>query len=224
VHPVIRLASFTLLLLGLATTNHQILLIITLPWLLWLWQRYRTRVSILPLLKRLRWLWLSLLILHLWFSSPEFSWIPAPPTVLQAGERMLALIMMVLAAQLLVATTPPPLLIATLQWWFTPLLKLGVPTERLAVRLALVLDTVQAVQQLYTETEARVPVTSSSTSRLTRISGRVADLFAKVLEYADKAPLQNLEIPELRSPPLWQWGYPILMLVIIFYGEDLITF
>lgn len=223
-HPVIRLASFTLLLLGLATTNQQILLIITLPWLLWLWQRYSTKVSILPLLKRLRWLWLSLLILHLWFSSPEFSWIPAPPTILQAGERVLALIVMVLAAQLLVATTPPPSLIATLQWWFTPLLKLGIPTERLAVRLALVLDTVQAVQQLYTEAEARVAVTSSSTARLTRISGRVADLFARVLEYADKAPLQNLEIPELCSPPLWQWGYPILMLVIILYGEDLTTF
>lgn len=223
-HSVIRLACFILLLLGLATTNHQALLVFTLPWLLWLWQRYSTKVSILPLLKRLRWLWLSLLILHLWFSSSEFFWIPAPQTILLAGERVLALIMMILAAQLLVVTTSPPLLIATLQWWFTPLLKLGVPIERLAVRLALVLDTVQAVQQLYIEIEAVSSVTASSASRLTRISERVAGLFAKVLEYADKAPLQNLEIPDLLSPPLWQWGYPMLMLVIIFYGEDLIIF
>ncbi len=205
-HSVIRLACFFLLVAGLAATN-KMMFIVVLPLLILL---FRTNcASALPLLKRLRWLFLSLFVLNLWLSSPTLFWLPG---LLLAFTRVAVLIIIVLAAHLLISITPTQEIIAALQWWFKPLNKIGFSTERLAVRLALVLDTVAAVQNIYTET----PTTTKKAIK--KISERVAGLFTQVLIHAETTPLRLLEIPKLKSPPLWQWGYPLLILLLILIG------
>ncbi|WP_349646342.1 hypothetical protein [Candidatus Parabeggiatoa sp. HSG14] len=185
------------------------ILIAGLPLLL-LFKVYCPFSSVLPLLKRLRWLFLSLFILNLWFHSPTFTWLPSIDGLLLALERVVALVIIVLIAHLLISTTSTQKIIAALLWWLIPLNKIGFSTERLAVRLALVLDTVQSVQNLYTE----IPSTATK-NPIKKISERVAGLFLKVLIHAETTPLRTLEIPKLQSPPLWQWGYPLFMLGLI---------
>jgi hypothetical protein len=121
--------------------------------------------------------------------------------------------MIVLAAHLLVATTTTQNIVAALLWWFTPFKKIGFATEILAVRIALVLDTVQIVQNTYAETSP-----TKTQNPLNQISERVASLFTQVLTHAAQVPLQTLEIPKLQSPPLWQWIYPLFFLILIFIG------
>jgi len=188
----------------------QTFLIVVVPLFLLLFKAYCTFSSVLPLLKRLRWLFLSLLVLNIWFHSPAFTWLPDTAGLLLALERIGALIIIVLAAHLLLSTTPTPAIIAALQWWFIPLNKIGFSSERLAVRLALILDTVQTVQNLYTDT----PFTPTK-NPIKKISERVAGLFAQVLKHAETTPLRTLEIPKFQSPPLWQWCYPLLIVVLI---------
>ncbi len=182
--------------------------IVVLPLLILLFKIHASVV--LPLLKRLRWLFLSLFILNLWFHSPELTWLPTMAGLLLALERVAVLIIIVLAAHLLITTTKTQDIIAALQWWLRPLNKIGFSTERLAVRLALVLDTVTAVQKLYTNTPT---ITTKNPIKI--ISARVAGLFTQVLTHAETTPLATLEIPKLNSPPLWQWGYPLLILLLI---------
>jgi hypothetical protein len=184
------------------------MLIVGLPLFL-LFKAYCPFSSALPLLKRLRWLFLSLFVLNLWFHSPTFTWLPNIDGLLLASERVVTLIIIVLAAHLLISTTSTQKIIAALQWWFIPLNKIGFSTERLAVRLALVLDTVQSVQTLYTET----PLTTKNPIK--QISEKVAELFLKVLVQAETTPLRILEIPKIQSPPLWQWSYPLFMFIVI---------
>jgi hypothetical protein len=208
-HPVIRIACFILLIIGLTNSN-AIVWLLSLP-LLWL--LYRTDnlfVATLPTLKRLRWLFLSIFILHLWFSAPEFTWFPSWQGWLQALERVGALIFIVLAAQLLLRTTNRSEIVAALQWWFKPLSRLGLATERLAIRLALVLETVETVQTLYA-TQPAVPQGSRYSVRI--ISQRAAELFNQVARHAEQAPLQVFDIPDILSPPLWQWLYVVGFLI-----------
>jgi len=188
--------------------------IVGLPLLILLFKIHASVSSVLPLLKRLRWLFLSLFILNLWFHSPELTWLPNMAGLLLALERVAVLIIIVLVAHLLITTTETQDIIAALQWWFMPLNKIGFSTERLAVRLALVLDTVTAVQKLYTNTP-----TIRTKNPIKIISARVAGLFTQVLTHAETTPLGTLEIPKLKSPPLWQWGYPLLILLLIFIGQ-----
>ena len=182
---------------------------IILPIFLWLFKINCTFSSAIPLLKRLRWLFLSLLILNLWLTT--FTWLPSIDGLLLALDRIVALFIIVLAAHLFLHTTPTQDIIATWQWWLKPFKKFG--SERLAVRLALVLDTVATVQNLY----LNLPSTST-TNPLKKIGEQVAGLFIQVLNHAETTPLRTLEIPKLQPPPWWQWSLPLFMLILILSG------
>ena len=190
-HPAIRLFCFLLLVVGLLTANN-ILFIILIFLLFFIYKCSLTQVF--PAIKRLRWLFFSILILNLFFNLNIAS-------LFIAIEKIIILITIILAAHLFLTITKTQEIIAALQWWLLPLTLLGFPTEKLAVRIALILDTVKTVQNFYTNT--------------TTISNKITELFAKTLIHANTAPLQTLEIPELPKPPLWQWIYPLLMLVLI---------
>jgi len=137
---------------------------------------------------RLRWFFLSLLVLH-------------------AFHNLAVLIIIVLASHLLMFTTSIQQLVAALLWWLYPFKKLGFHTERFAVRLSLIFETVETVQKFQ--------VASSSTSKnpLKKITETVSNLFIQILHHAETTPLVNLEIAETKSPPLWQWIYPVLLMI-----------
>jgi len=207
-HPIIRIASFFLLIIGLAVAIERF--IVLLPFLLFLLTRCCTFASLIPLLKRLRWLLLSLFILHLWFSGAEFSGLPSLSGLITALKRTAALVMMIASAHILMSTTPLTELIAALQWWFTPLNNRYFSFDRLAVRLALVLDTVNTVQELKKTTSC-----THSAHPFTRLQEWISQLLIQVVTQAEHAPLRRLEIPQLAAPPGWQWSYPALMLIFM---------
>jgi len=180
-----------------------------LPIFLWLFTRYCTFTTAYPLLKRLRWFFLSLLILELWFHSPH--WLPTFEGLFSAIKNIGSLILMVLAAHLLLKTTPTPQIIAALQWWLSPLRFFGYSSTTLAVRLTLILETVEIVQQYY-----QSPSINQSASPFEKITQQAIRLITQIQYYAETTPLRTLAIPQLPSPPVWQWGYPLLLLILFF--------
>jgi energy-coupling factor transporter transmembrane protein EcfT len=209
-HSIIRLACFLLLIAGLATTRH-LLFIIVVPVFLGLFKYHCTFREVLPLLRRLRWLFLSLLILNLWFSSPELQLVPSLQGIITALERITALIILVLAAHLLLRTTPTTEIISALTWWFAPLRYIGVRTEIIALRLSLVLDTVREVQAL----SLQLPPRESEQNRIQYISASVSQLFITVSQQAENTALRCLEIPKLEPIPWQQWTYPLLLIFLM---------
>jgi len=134
--------------------------------------------------------------------------------ILLALERVIVLIIFVLAAHLLLSTTPTPHIIAALQWYFIPLNNIGFNPDKLAIRLALVLDIVQTVQTLYIK---KSPTMSKNPIKIIRL--RVSGLLLEVLTRAETTPLRTLEIPQLSKPPLWQWAYPLFLFGFILIGK-----
>jgi len=209
VHPVIRIASFFLLVAGLAIST-QLLFMSAIPIVFLLIRTGCTFLSLFILLKRLRWLFLSLLILHLWFSTGQLSWIPEISNVFIAIERVGTLILIVLAAHLLVKTTSISNSIAALQWWLMPLKKIGFPSEKFTVRLALILDIVDSIEKISIQSK-----TVGTTNPFEKIAHKISVLFIQVFERAENAPLIEIEIMPLQSPPFWQWLYPLILLLLI---------
>jgi hypothetical protein len=134
--------------------------------------------------------------------------------LLFALQRIIVLIIFVLAAHLFLSTTPIPHIIAALQFYLIPLNMIGFNTDKLAIRLALVLDIVQIVQTLYIK---KSPTMSKNPIKI--ISKRVSGLLLEVLTRAETTPLRSLEIPQFSKPPLWQWAYPLLIFGLIFIGK-----
>ena len=169
-------------------------------------------------LVRLRFLWLSLVILYLWFTPGDALW-PAlgawSPTVQGAAQgavRIGVLALMVAAAQLLLQTTGTAQLVAAVHRLSRPLQWLGLNRDRFALRLVLVLETVPRLADVHFE---RPP---TEVEREGRFARHVAALNARLhgaLAAAAAAGPRQVELPPDSTPPLWQWLYPTAVAMVM---------
>jgi len=163
------------------------------------------------LFKRLRWLFISLFILYLWFHGTHFTWIPSQIGLFTAIEKIFVLMLMVFTAHILLIATPVHDLIAAVYWWFKPFNRFGFKAQTVAVRLALTLETLNDVHVLYQQQ----PKLNTRQNPIARISQYATLLFQSVVEHAEQAPLSQLAVPQLSAISIWQWMYPFSLILIM---------
>ena len=222
IHPVISLVSFVVLtafvvLGGLA----NILIGALLLGFLYIKLDHQAWPAAWRLLRRMRWLFLSIAVIYLWL-TPGVPLIPVPvafapwlPTVdglWQGGLRIAALVVIVSAASLLLHVTPREQILAALCWLLMPLGAVGIPHERFAVRAALTLGAVAEVQGQVRGALAAVPAKARP---LARIAGVTAAIFAGVMQEAEASPCTAITLPAQSSPSLPQWGIPLLLFAVM---------
>lgn len=213
-HPIIRIAIFFIAAAFLATGHYSVMLFIALALLALLacapvasW-----RAPII-LLRRLRWLLFSMLLVYGWFTPGTVLWPAlgaAAPTIEGLKEGLLragALLLIALAAQLLIAGIARPQLLAALFWLAQPLRLLGLSRERLALRLVLTLD---AVPRLATVMTPRLyeGLSGNAVARFGQIAARA---FHGALQQAELQTDSAVDIATATRPPLYQWIYPVLL-------------
>lgn len=215
IHPVIRVVSFFVLagFLSLGDLNPLLLAAAVLVILYGIAGGVHLRPAML-MLRRMRWLFLSLVIIYFWFTpgepplllSPALSaWLPTLEGMEEGAIRIVSLIALVLAVNLLLQTTSREQLLSAIHWLARPLRLLGVSHDRLAVRMALVLEAVPKVQAL-----AAQPVTATPQSRtVDRIGDAAAVLYRQVLVRAEDEICHAVEIPANGHPAAGQWLYPL---------------
>ncbi|RJQ48377.1 MAG: hypothetical protein C4528_02645 [Gammaproteobacteria bacterium] len=153
VHPVIRLSGFLALCVLLARAAWvQAFTAAVLLGLFYHLAEVPLRTG-LTALKRLRWLLISLVLIHLAFTPgvPVFPGLLNVPTLQGLEDGLLRaalLILLMLAAHLLMQSTARGALLAALLWFSAPLARLGFARERLALRVMLTLQAVAEVQNL----------------------------------------------------------------------------
>ena len=180
----------------------------------------RVRLA-LSMLRRMRWFFLSIAVVYLLFTPGRllFSAWPGGPTLegmMGGAHRIASLVLIVLAVNLLLRTTPRPALISAILWCLTPLSWVGLPRERLAVRIALTLDAIDQVQVIYRhrprgDDGAEELRHEGLRQRLWRIGAAAQRLVTKVIEQAEAVPTQVIEVPRPSNPPPAQWVYPLLL-------------
>ena len=213
-HPLIRVISFLILggFLALGGFNDLLIAIgaITLAYAL---AGAGLAGAAWPMLRRMRWLFLSLLIIYFWFTPGQPLLFPQGPTQegIETGLQQIgSLVMLVMAVSLLLQTTTRAQLIVAILWLAAPLGWIGFSTERLAVRLVLTLETVVDAQQLLKQ---RMPAATDS-NPIARIGNVASELFEGVIARAEQAACHAIEIPDFGHPPLHQWLYPFALGVI----------
>lgn len=213
-HPVIRLVSFVVLSLALAVGDGPQLLLAALLLSLPLNKSRGAWPAIAGMVRRMRWLWLSIAVVYFWFTpgtpliSPGNGWMPTVEGVHAGILRIAALVLIVMAAGLLLHLTSRQQLFAALHWLAAPLAWAGITRARVAVRMALTLEAVAEVQSLVRA--AAVRDASPATPRA-RWGQTAAELFRAVLIRAETAHCNDMVLPPSDAPPLWQWSVPALL-------------
>ena len=182
------------------------------------------------ILKRMRWLFLSIFVLYLWFTPGRplvGAWVSASPTIegITLGAlRVGSLILIVMAVNLLIKSIPRDAMVAAILFIIKPLARVGFSHEKFAIRIVLTMEAVNEVQYLQSlmpeispnssdrarDPAAKTPLQGLRT-RLDTVGEYAALLFMRVIERAHARTDQPLTLIEISAPPMRQWVYPVLL-------------
>lgn len=215
-HPLIRIVSFLVFAALVATGHAAQLAFAALLVAVGYGITANAQLKVAwPLLRRMRWLFLSLLVVYLWFTpgQPLLPAIASQPTlegVLEGLQRITALALLAMAASLLMQSMTREILITALYRLLSPLRWLRVQPERIAVRITLTLEAVTEVQQLLTEQLSEHPA-DTRRNPVARISAVSAGLFQAVIARAENTPRTTLSITTGDRPSTVQWLMPLAL-------------
>jgi len=116
----------------------------------------------LKMLKRLRWLFLSILVVYLFFTPgilllPDVLWGPTQEGLIQGLVRIVVLVLIVAAVNVLIGSTGQAEFLSAVSWCLQPLSWLGLSHERLAVRISLTLATVGVLRTASMKCVTKLP-------------------------------------------------------------------
>lgn len=166
---------------------------------------------------RLRWFFLSLVIVYGWFTPGTPLWpfgaLPAAaiPTVegLLAGlGRVLALLLIVFAVNLLLRASSREELLTAVYSLARPLAALGLSRERLALRVMLVMEALDDTRELVTRELSARPRGKTGPRGIGRVTSA---LLERVIARAESRPAQEVHLSVAAAPPVLQWCYPVLL-------------
>ncbi|MBA1149591.1 hypothetical protein H0Z60_21330 [Ectothiorhodospiraceae bacterium WFHF3C12] len=157
---------------------------------------------------RLRFFYLSLLILYAWFSPgkalfPALGFFSPSLSGIATAARYIAFLAVITTlVQLLMARFPREELVAALRWWLTPCRAIGLDPDRVALRLMLVAEVLPRLRELAGEaTESTV-----SGRRADGIVPRAAAIYERTLKEAETVTPPRLELVRLPTPGAMDWA------------------
>jgi energy-coupling factor transport system permease protein len=225
VHPLIRLHSLLVFILLLALGDGSALP----PALLVLALSYAGTgtahlAGLLGLVRRIRWLLLSILVLYGWWTPGTLLWEgfgshgPTLEGLRQGGVRVGVLLAIVAAVHWMMSVTGRDDLLGALVRLTAPLRWLGVDHQRLAVRMQLTLEAVPRVQALALRP---APGGNGEGTRLARLAARARGLYGAVLAEAGTVEPGIREVPDTGRVPAWQWTVPVALGLLLWFGGRL---
>ncbi len=151
---------------------------------------------LLQLLRRLRWVFLFIVLFHGWFSPGRplipgaGAWAPSLSGLGYALELVIVVTLMAGLGAVLVRSTVGPDLAAGIVWVLRPLKGLGVPVERFGRRLAWTVDRVDPVfretARVRDALKVRLPVRGRWVARLQREASTARLVLRRAREAADR--------------------------------------
>jgi energy-coupling factor transporter transmembrane protein EcfT len=200
-HPAYRIISFVLLVALAVRAGFLQLALLGVTVLIAYLVIGCSLVPAARMLLRARWLFLSILLVYLWFTPGTSIFGTELPTwegVALGAHRAGVLALVILLANLLVQRSTTEELLAGLYGLTAPLGLLGFPRERFAVRAVLTLD---YVMRLRSESPAAAGADEAG-PYLSRLESRLQRRYGEAVARARSTPLGRLELPAAQAPTL----------------------
>ncbi len=178
------------------------------------------------MLLRLRWFFLSILVLYFWMtpdnalltdSSALLSFIP--PGIITGLERIFSLVLVVVGVSYLLASLHQEQLIAAIYWLATPFSFTGLGREKLALRLVMGIDAVNklATSPRFKDENGR----GSGKSLYYRVTRSLQYYYQYALSCAEQDSDKEYSFDCLLPPALWQWCFPVgLYILFLLAGRE----
>ena len=169
------------------------------------------------LMRRMRWFWLSIILLYTLMTPGGGQSFMLGPLELSVGgfwlglERCLALLTVLLYFALLIHTTPASQLQGALYWLVQPLRRLGLPANRLSIRIALTLQKIHELQSRWSANTGPKMTLSSWRD----IPERIAALIHEVFTQAETTPAQTELVLVTDAPNHYQWIVLVILIMLI---------
>lgn len=221
-HPVIRIATFLIVAVFLSTNKFENLITAAILLLL-LFFIYPSSASIKKagkIIFRLRWLFLSILVIYGWFSSgdllfPDWQTLSPYKQGIEHGFiRIIALVILILSLTQLVLQLSRNDLLGSISWYCYPLKWIGIPEQRVIARLILTIDAVQELENKWKEYKQ---LEINSHSKLQQIYQRVLQLFDDVVTTAEHSETRIISVSLLTTPAWYQWFIPLSLGLVFWF-------
>ncbi len=216
-HPLISVCSLLVFILAMAYAGPAIVAIGLVAAFFSVRGRQRIRVRAMVHVGRLRWFLSSIALLYCWGTPgpplwPVVEtmglapwWMPTWEGVQAALERVGALVAIVVVSTGLIDRMSRAQLLLAIQGMVGPLALVGFPSQRFALRLLLVLETIDEVRRIVARCLSRRDRRLLPHVQIGRIAARV---FREVVDEAERTPLRPVRLRPYRPPPRWQWSFP----------------
>ena len=222
-HPFIKVLSLLVVISMLVSLNPERVILISVGLFSFLILKGRAYWQhIWQLCWRMKWLWISLLVLYGWFvpGSPMFitdliplALIPSQDGLTTGLLRALVLLNIISAVVLIMKSTSQEALIVSIMWLIYPFKMLKVDTGLFAARLVLTMDRV-------TDTEAEIRQSLKENEKTTPIVQRgidaVASLLLRVEQHATTHSSVGVSLPRIETPSVIQWLIPLVLFVVLY--------
>ncbi len=224
-HPAIKIISLIILSLFLTQGNWLTLLLtgaVVLPFYIIrpsLWISARTMIW------RLKWLFLSILLIYIFFTpkiSASISQLnPYLYLLLPGLFRILVLITLILAVNLFIKTTTKNEILTALLWILSPLKRIKIDIERFILRAVLTIEYLEKLNQKLTEMKAQIKPEIQSGSWVDKkrrafyhlVTGSTAALRELFAEVSSSTPKEYF-IDENDPPGWFQWIIPLILFLL----------
>ncbi len=229
VHPVLRIICFIIFSLFVALGNvGQLSVAACFVVMLFITTGRQACIGLWPMLRRMRWFFLSIFIVYAWLTPGESllfgvdnaRWLPTNAGVLEGLRRLLALVLIIAAVHWLLSVTKRDQLVSALYWLAAPIQLFGFSRQRFAVRVALILSRVVEVQELVGQKVQQAGVNKGDIKAYAAVT---AALTEEVIVLAEQSLCQQIEIDVANRPPVWQWTLPLLLTATMLLAGGLLS-
>lgn len=218
-HATIKIVSFLVFGAAVSTGDSQIFLtglMLVVP--LYVLTGETQIRGVMVMLKRLKWLFLSILVIYLFFTPGQLlftdvMWGPTYEGVRQGFLRVGALVLLVAGVNLLITTTEQDDFLSATMWCLRPLSLFGLDHERLAVRITLTVDAVSQIRHEH-RLEIKERNELQKGSRIQSIVMSANHLFTSAISFAESAHVREIILPVESRPPLQQWLIPVALIIL----------
>lgn len=229
-HPVIRIICFLVFVVCLSRANAgQLFLATGLLFLLHFYSPVDFLQPAFPMLVRLRWFFLSILVLYIWmtpdtslFTDSSTALLSIPSGMASGLGRIFSLLLIVFAISYLLSSLEQSQLVAAIYWLVTPLVYVGLEREKMVLRLAMGMEAagkLMKTPRVKAENEdspggGKIFYSSFYRQFYQRVIGSLQHYYQYVLRCAEEDAGREVSFDCLNPPRLWQWGFPLGLYIL----------